>query len=157
MSLAIEKSSVDRTGWGSGPWDDEADGARWVDEATDLSCMILRNSLGALCGYVGVETSHPLHHKDYCHYLLDGAECHGGLTYAKEDDVGTWWFGFDCSHVYDRMPAMDALRADRDPSEDPSYRDWDYTKRNVERLAKFIHAMGGRADNLSQATDKKDH
>lgn len=42
-----------------GPWTDEPDKAQWIDEATGLDCLIVRNGMGTLCGYVGVDEDHP--------------------------------------------------------------------------------------------------
>jgi hypothetical protein len=104
----------------AGPWDDEPDKMQWVDEATNLDCLIVRNHSGALCGYVGVPNGHPHYGKDYD---TPDVEVHGGLTYAdrcQEDapeghgichipDPGrpgdVWWFGFDCAHYQDLIPA----------------------------------------------------
>jgi hypothetical protein len=82
-----------------GPWDDEPDKAQWIDEATGLDCLIVRNPIGALCGYVGVPENHPWHGKDYSDCLRPdcdsddswshydhspgaGVDVHGGLTFA---------------------------------------------------------------------------
>jgi hypothetical protein len=103
--------------WGEGPWNTEEDHAVWVDPTTDLDCMINRGSSGALCGYVGVPPSHPLHGKQYDDVNVD---VHGGLTYSRpcqEDgeichvpqegrEAEIWWFGFDCAHSGDISPRM---------------------------------------------------
>lgn len=53
---------IDRTGWPSGPWDDEPDRVEWRDEATGLPCLALRNDMfGSWCGYVAVPPGHPVH------------------------------------------------------------------------------------------------
>lgn len=57
--------SADKSAWGPGPWQSEPDKAQWVDEATGLPCLAVRNSGGAWCGYVGVLPGHPLHGVDY--------------------------------------------------------------------------------------------
>src|SRR5690606_3996986 len=38
---------------------------QWVDEATGLDCLMVRNSGGAWCGYVGVSEGHPLYGVEY--------------------------------------------------------------------------------------------
>lgn len=45
--------------WLDGPWRDEPDKVTWVDPKTGLHCMIIRNFVGSLCGYVGVSADHP--------------------------------------------------------------------------------------------------
>lgn len=83
-----------------GPWDDEPDKVQWVDAATDLDCLAVRNHFGAWCGYVGVPPGHPFHGKHYDECLIDcgeeygcwvhrpndAVEVHGGLTFASGCD-----------------------------------------------------------------------
>jgi hypothetical protein len=95
-------TSMDKTDWGDGPWNDEPDKLQWIDDATGLDCLIVRNRLGALCGYVGVPSKHPWHGigyssspsgKDDDLYADDCPEVvvsvHGGLTYSDrcEEDA----------------------------------------------------------------------
>lgn len=99
MTQAIEYrvDEIEREEWGSGPWTEEPDKVQWVDEATGLDCLIVRNSMGALCGYVGVPESHSLYGVDYgqcpkreacdadvfCDHRPDSRfSVHGGLTFA---------------------------------------------------------------------------
>lgn len=131
-TMAKEKAS-----WGPGPWQDEPDKEQWQDEPTGFACLIKRNPLGALCGYVGVPEGHPWHGSGYSPgyategdlspalRLLDEVSVHGGLTYADSCQEGPedktichvpgpgepeplWWFGFDCAHAWDVAPAMAA-------------------------------------------------
>lgn len=48
-----------------GPWDDEPDELFWTDEKTGYECHFCRNHSGALCGYVRIPESHPLHGVNY--------------------------------------------------------------------------------------------
>jgi hypothetical protein len=101
----IEYNTVDKSGWGSGPWQDEPDKKQWLDLETRLPCLAVRGPGGHWCGYVGVTESHPLHGKDYndcvvpeLHESHEGDEndwhysctpggmldCHGGVTFANE-------------------------------------------------------------------------
>ncbi len=135
-----------------GPWDDEPDKIQWVDPGTDLDCLIVRNPMGALCGYVGVPPGHPWHGLDYNDVDVD---VHGGLTFAgscnenapeghgichvpepgRPDDV--WWLGFDCAHSDDVVPFI----ADRQAEEcspgwpNPVYRDVAYVSDQCRLLA----------------------
>lgn len=170
----------DREGWDAGPWDDEPDKVVWVDDATQLDCMIVRNRMGALCGYVGVTPAHPWHGLGYgscaegcltvdvdateyvegCGYehAVDAKlEVHGGITFAaachgvvchKHDDESagpTWWFGFDCAHAWDVMPAMAAreraLGLGPLSGENDVYRDMDYVIGECESLALQLTAV----------------
>lgn len=135
-------------GYPEGPWSSEPDKVQWVDEATGLDCLIFRNRVGALCGYVGVPQSHPWHGvgysvcvekcaEDWCydHSPAGRVEVHGGLTYADAcmegagDDAichvpfdgrpaNVWWFGFDTAHAGDLSP-YDAKRAEDEQNRYP--------------------------------------
>jgi hypothetical protein len=93
---------MDKASWGPGPWQHEPDKEQWQDEATGFACLLKRNPVGALCGYVGVPEGHPWHGSDYSPgwraeddeplspalQLLDDVEVHGGLTYAASCQEG---------------------------------------------------------------------
>lgn len=153
-----EYRTIDKSGWPRGEWDQEPDKAQWKDPATGLHCLIVRNSMGALCGYVGVPASHPLHGVGYDEVSID-ARVHGGLTYSDrcdprgEEDPGShichvpepgdpddvWWFGFDCSHYGDYMPAPGyaMLNSGR-------YRNVEYVRGEIADLALALRAAGER-------------
>lgn len=57
--------TLDKSDWGDGPWQLEPDKAQWPDVETGLPCLIVRNTFGAWCGYVGVPPGHPLHGVKY--------------------------------------------------------------------------------------------
>lgn len=136
---------------GAGPWVDEPDKVQWVDQATGLDCLIVRNYSGALCGYVGVPPEHPWHGLDYDHASVD-ASVHGGLTFAERCQAGAedgwrichvpepdrpadvWWFGFDCAHVGDLIPSID-IRGLTDRGE---YRTIAYVQAEVTSLARQL-------------------
>jgi hypothetical protein len=139
MNASTERSytTIDKSTRGDGPWQTEPDKLQWIDGATDLDCLIVRNRLGALCGYVGVPPEHPWHGKDHGEKVIAGGDewdgcidglmdVHGGLTYAascqenapEEDGIchvaapgrspEMWWFGFDCVHSGDQSPGSEA-------------------------------------------------
>lgn len=148
--------------WGEGPWDNEEDHYVWVDEATNLDCMINRGPSGALCGYVGVGPDHPLHGVEYDDIDVE-VEVHGGLTYSdscQEDGEichvpaegrshDIWWLGFDCGHHMDLAPAMEAtMRRLRTEHNEPhwvippsKYRDVEYVRGEIRDLALQLEAM----------------
>ncbi len=89
---------------------------------------------------------------------------HGGLTYAdvcqQGDEAETichvpatgqpdnvWWFGFDCAHVWDFSPAMDAdlrrmgIRHGAGPQDEDVYRDQAYVRSQVTHLAHQLKAI----------------
>lgn len=99
--------------------------------------------------------------ESYCEHRPDGqVDVHGGLTYAagcdgnKETGIchvpepdepdEAWWFGFDCSHYQDLAPAYEARNRERGLSplsEDQAYRDVDYVRSEVLRLAEQLAAV----------------
>lgn len=155
-------TAKEREGWPVGNWDGEPDKKQWLDAATGLPCLIVRNRMGALCGYVGVSPGHPFYQKPYDD--LD-VNVHGGLTFADScqehpgaeesgichlpeegEEKNVWWFGFDCAHYGDYIPSMDALRRKyREElghlSSGEVYRDIGYVTAEVEYLAKQLAAM----------------
>jgi len=118
-------TTIDKTGWGEGPWLTEPDKIQWVDWATGLDCLIVRSNphIGSLCGYVGLPPNHPLHGSDYKD--MDFVDVYGGLTFADSCLEGfpegegvchvpepgrpkdVWWLGFDCGHFMDLSPAFE--------------------------------------------------
>lgn len=146
-------TTVDKSKWQRGEWDDEPDKAHWVDPATGLDCLIVRGPSGALCGYVGVPEEHPSFGADYDAVDVD---VHWGLTFAnkcapdadeskhichpKEGAANehVWWLGFDCAHSGDLCPAYSDLRIFHG---DDTYRHFNYVKRETEQLAAQLKAM----------------
>lgn len=61
-----EREHPPKSEWGPGPWQDEPDEKYWTDAVTRLDCCILRAQVtGSLCGYVGVDQSHPAFELSY--------------------------------------------------------------------------------------------
>ena len=144
----IEYRTKNKADWGGGEWDAEPDKKQWLDQATGLPCLIVRNHGGALCGYVGVGPSHPFYEKDY-----EGPDvrAHGCLTFAghcqeggdesqhichvSDDPTPVWWLGFDCAHSGDLCPAYDKSRGWE------TYGNFAYVTREVESLARQLKDM----------------
>jgi hypothetical protein len=116
---------INKKAWGPGPWQDEPDKIHWIDPATDLDVLMVRNERnGHWCGYVGVTEGHPAFGMDYDD--VPDISVHGGLTYADEcletDDPAkgvchvpfpgrpdhVWWLGFDCAHAWDLSPGRNS-------------------------------------------------
>lgn len=144
MSENIEHK-IDRTEWPSGEWDNEDDRYEWRDEDTGFPCLIVRNSWGALCGYVGISPDHPFHEKAYqdIDWNLD---VHGGVTYtdkcaghichvpAPGESEDVWWIGFDCNHSCDLAPNMQQMRCGG------TYRNVEYVREECKSLAQQLQA-----------------
>lgn len=158
-----------RRPFGNGPWRDEYEKISWVDEATGLNCIILRQRDGTLSGYVGIDSQHPLF--GYAHgAVLDafGLHVHGGLTYSsfceamapepisvchvpprparpqlllapRAVEDEVWWFGFDTNHETDMVP-ITSKPAVRESGE--TYRDQHFVYRECVRLAAGLAAIG---------------
>jgi len=169
-TLEYTHNDIDKTAWGEGPWLREPDKVQWLDEETGLPCIILRNRMGAWCGYVGVSVEHPAY---LAHYDDVDVEVHGGLTYANTcqphapadeghaichlvedgEDDNVFWLGFDCSHAWDLSPRMagdnrrryeetgDELWNNLNSHRDETYRDQAYVTAEVRSLAKQLAAL----------------
>ena len=161
----------DRSRWGSGQWDHEPDKIQWLDEATKLPCLALRNRMGSWCGYVGVPPGHPLYGQDYdaAYEIATKMNCnidvHGGLTFADkcqeedkehgichvvepDEDDDIWWLGFDCAHGGDLVPSMRFLESKMgfppflvDKQEYEKYRDTEYVIGETTKLARQLDAF----------------
>lgn len=130
-----------------GPWSHEPNRLQWVDPATNLDCLIVRNDLGALCGYVGVPKGHRFYEVEENDVPYEDIHVHGGLTYSnhcqghichepepgRPDDV--WWLGFDCAHHNDLVPGMDRAWA---IGRGHIYRDLNYVKEQCANLAQQL-------------------
>lgn len=117
-----EQTYIDKTSWPNGQWQDEPDRISWVDPETGYHCLIKRGPVGALCGYVALEKSHPYYEKKDNDIDWQEIEVHGGLTYSEhcngdaefgichltENNDEAWWFGFDCAHLGDFAPAYES-------------------------------------------------
>jgi len=154
-----EQMAAQRALWPKGPWSDEPDRVEWTSHG--FPCLIVRNSLGALCGYVAVPADHPAHGK---HWASVPATAHRGLNYSRPcqtvichagADENVWWLGFDCIHIgfdeqadlapgefifgmLDGSHARSFLRGGG-----PQYRTIAYVTGEVESLAEQLEAMKG--------------
>lgn len=146
------------------PWEDEPDFAEWFDARTGYKCAIRRHeSLGHLCGYVGVFVGHPAHGLDYD---LEHP-VHGGLTYSNMDKAGVRWFGFDCGHAGDFSPGlamrmMEARKMFDSPNwnnywnnygsieREETYRTWEFVSEQVQDLVAGLWGMEERARGVAR-------
>ena len=151
----IEYTTRDKSVWPRGEWDTEYDKKQWQDEETGYPCLIVRSQLNALCGYVGVNSDHPLFEKNY-----DDADVrvHGGLTFADKclpgpieesvchlvepgEDEQIWWFGFDCAHFNDMYPgSIEVMQKfpELHGSLGGTYRNVEFVEAEVASLAKQL-------------------
>jgi hypothetical protein len=154
-----EYRTLDKSGWGEGPWLQEPDKVQFPDPDTGLPCVITRHSFfGNLCGYVGVPEGHPFHGKQYGE--VGHLHAHGSVNYSdlcqpndsesegvchvpdSGDPDHVWWFGFDCAHGYDLKPAY-AMRNGTVlgygiHSFEGTYRTLEYVKQQCANLARQL-------------------
>lgn len=158
-TLVRENHYRDKSAFADGPWQSEPDYVHFIDEATDLDCLLNRNHLGAWCGYVGVVEGHPAFGGDAS---VEDVEVHGGVTFggfcddAAPEGQGVchvplpgrpdhvFWIGFDCAHGWDLVPGMDALTRElgfRRVDPHMVYRDRAYVEAECRSLARQLVAM----------------
>jgi hypothetical protein len=136
----------DKTRWPRGPWDTEPD--RVDFDHLGLPCFLLRNTMGAWCGYAGVPPAHPFSGLPYDD-MNEAVNVHGGLTYSGEcdpplchaGDEAVWWFGFDTAHAWDLVPAL-RFHLAVDCGE--VYRSVDYAMRQTRLLAEQLVALAAQ-------------
>lgn len=103
-------TTIDKSDWGHGLWQDEPDKVQWVDETTGLDCLIVRTPLGHLCGYVGVPPDHPWHGVDY-------GGCTKGHSHGEDDDI-VWcdWTPDNIIRVHGGLTFAAGCQESDDPS-----------------------------------------
>ena len=91
---------------------------------------------GSLCGFIQLKSidevtleSNPINKLD----------CHGGITYKGNlkllfNNSKDNYIGFDCSHVGDKNPFIDAMLPDWVINEDEVWRDEAYVEENCQHL-----------------------
>lgn len=158
----LTETTIDKTQWIRGPWDKEVDKKQWLDLKTGLPCLIVRHgSSGHLCGYVGIDSKHPLFGKTYGE-IAEDLYVHGGLTFSGEcggdichkveegEDDNIWWLGFDCAHSGDLTSFQIHNESWKKELEEEYkkigypedvYRTIDYVARQCRKLAKQLIAL----------------
>ncbi len=115
----------------NGPWDNEPNSKTW--KHAGLQCEVKRHSsLGHLCGYVTVPTTHPLADSSRADREL---EVHGGVAFARYSEYSDEFIiGFDCGHHNDLCPGSPGLGGE--------YRDFAYVTEQVNSLAEQLKKAG---------------
>jgi hypothetical protein len=151
--------------WGVGPWLHEDDRIEWY--AHGLPCLMTRALTGHLCGYVAVPPGHALHGKDPDCLRVRQIIVHGGINYAKAcsrlvchvprpgEPDNVWWFGFDCMHGHDYVPAT--MHAFAPVFDMPSvsrrhgltYRDVPFVRAHINLLAMQLAAAARPAEQAA--------
>jgi len=140
MSIS-QYQKINKSSWPEGPWMQEPDEVKWIDEDTGYECEIYRNALnGFLAGYVVVTKSHPLFKVDYSpsnelSRKLQEIDVHTGITSlgsSKKHGDDKWLLGFNCCQDGDLSPNLRSFV----PSD--NYKDIEYVTSEVESLAKQL-------------------
>lgn len=141
-TVATVGGIIDRSGWGPGPWDQEADDqGDWIDPVTGFLCRIVRTEEGCWSGLVGVPQGQRYWGKPSA-LVPEAYDIQ--VDIAKIDQYGTWWLGFSFDHLDDAVPAyaeaLDRLRFPTIETEIArarvkSYKRMNYTIRSTRELA----------------------
>lgn len=140
----LNQSRYDKSKWGRGPWDNEPDYEAF--EVGGFQAVVRRNTLGNLCGYLGLPPDHPWWTAETYDDVPCG-EAHGGLTFMDTNKPmpmmvdqtaptadGRLWIGFDCGHSGDLTPLI--ARTSDILNQGAVYRDFAYVKDVLARMAK---------------------
>jgi hypothetical protein len=124
------------------PWENEPDFEEWRDKKTGYLCRVKRHmDTLSLCGYVAVPIGNKVRGMTYQDAEEVGVHAHGGLTFGDKMD-GRKWFGFDCAHSGDLVPAFHMRRviegSDYPRVVEETYRTFDWVKKETAKLAKSI-------------------
>jgi hypothetical protein len=120
---------MDKKKWGDGPWMNEPDELAFKYKG--YPCLIQRQGMGHLCGYVDIHLFHPF----YTHHLetLD-LYVHGGISYDRKINEYRR-IGFDTAHYDDYLPNS----ATTFNSESSTYKTIDYVKKGLMQLVDQLH------------------
>ncbi|CAI3377227.1 hypothetical protein CIRMBP1304_00760 [Enterococcus cecorum] len=116
-------------------------------EYEGFECVIARNDLGVLCGYLSFKLGHKLYGAtvEYMETHFPYLPFHGGVTFANKGIyvdlpiiTNDWYIGFDCAHSFDYIPAyenrIDGLE----------YRDHKYVKQRLKESVMYLIRNGVR-------------
>lgn len=108
---------------------------REVFEHAGLKCLILRDKLLYLCGYVGLPAGHSYYGR---HFKDIDIKAHQGLTFSGKGDgvhreKDCWWVGFCCERPGDHVPGLPFPTRGGEV-----YRNIDYVRGEVRKLAEEL-------------------
>lgn len=89
-----------------------------------------------MCGFIQLK---PIDEITLENNLINKLDCHGGITYKGNlnllfNNSKDNYIGFDCSHVGDKNPFIDAMLPDWVVNEDEVWRDEAYVEENCQHL-----------------------
>lgn len=161
----------EKQAWPKGEWTDEPDKIQWLSD-TGLVCLIVRNQImGSLCGYVGIDETHPLFglqwdNNDlpfrlislrwpitYSGFCQKGCPPDKGICHQPEpgEPDQVWWFGFAADCWTDVAPYLYDIMLSSSPRNEQSYsyllsngagyRNVDAIAEEVEKLSVQLAAL----------------
>lgn len=148
----------DKRDWLPGPWQQENDCIRWLDETTGLTCVMHRvPQTGAWRAFVGVPPEHPLYLTNKTHTVFEFVDVHNGITFAgiapSEDEffsppIRRWWVGFHLAGNTDFKPK------EIDNAPFGEYRDEEFAMKETESLAEQLYRMYDGEQQLDILNDE---
>lgn len=97
---------LDRSSWGSGPWDNEPD--YHEVRYRGYKIVLVRSNLGFWCSYIGIPTKSKWSTEEY----YDQINTAWGVTWNEtalpwgESEKDTFYIGFDYGHSSDYVPGI---------------------------------------------------
>lgn len=145
---------IDKSKWHKGEWENEPDKIQYTDPATGFPCLIVRTTLGHLCGYVGVNNQHKYFEKGYDEIPVDIELTYSDLCQPSTDENqhtichipgkgetdNIWWLGFDCAHLGEISPGMSFYGNENLGSmcKGEIYKNMNYVKKEISSLARQL-------------------
>lgn len=133
--MPVDKFTVSRQDWlRGGAWDHEDDFEEFT--SSDLTCVLVRHSLGHWCGYVALPEKHPWSKKALSAISVT---VYGGLkSMGPLENYSGTFLGFTCAEIGDLQPTM--MKWKRETPASGTYRDFEFAKAEAEKLAAAIVA-----------------
>lgn len=120
----------------------------WVTQA-GLPARVQIMPMGHRCGYVGV-SKEVFEGKGYDDLDI---EVHGGLTYARDEEDGLRWYGFDCAHLGDARDVnlMDAEHKEMYEKYHMGFNDGTDTIKSLDYCINECESMANQLKQLETA------
>ena len=101
---------------------------------SDYHCIIKRNRLNFLCGYVVLDSNIKIELD-----VLNSLEVHGGITYMEYETIDSkekLVIGFDCGHCCDYIPVSEL-----NFNENAIYKNVDFVKKELKKIIDQIDEL----------------
>lgn len=127
-----------------------------VDPYSGYMTLIVRTSLGHLCGYVELPKTHFQYGQDY--FSISGQyDVHGGLTFGEymyqPSGREAWLIGFDCAHSSDYVPYLSGLASSS--ASTGQYRDIQFVRDELTKLCRQLKDADTKAKDGNNVRIKR--